>query len=421
MKTYSRLFRPAIAATSLASLLLASQSAAATIDFSSSATNASPNWFLGSSWVGGSAPVNDATTDIARFNQTSYANAPSGTASIAGLIIGDGVTATAALGTSVNLTLGAQGINIAANTGAFTFSTGYNNNLVLAANQVWNTESSNLFVMRGLISGAFSIEKTGTGAINFDGRANTFSGGFTLTQGNARVGDVASFGTSLVTLNGGTLSTSGASSRVIANAVNVTANSQLGIAGISGLLTLSGPVTVTGNQTLSYVNTGSAITGNVSLNGNLTFDSSVAGIVAGNTVSGIISDGSGSFGITKTGTGQINLTGVNTFTGNIAINQGTLRINNVFIADTATVSLLSGAVFDLNFSGTDTIGGLFLAGLAQADGTYGSLTSAATFKSSFFTGNGILNVSAIPEPSTYAFIGGALMLGIAVTRRRRGN
>ncbi|HSH93372.1 MAG TPA: autotransporter-associated beta strand repeat-containing protein, partial [Roseimicrobium sp.] len=127
-------------------------------------------------------------------------------------------------------------------------------------------------------------------------------------------------------------------------------------------------------------------------------------------------------GLTKQGLGTLVLTGANTFTGSIHVNAGTLSINSAFIADTASVYLLTGAIFDLAYSGSDTIVSLFINDVAQGVGTYGSLTSTADFKSAFFTGNGLLNVtSAIPEPSTCGLVAGGLVLVGAMVRRRRAN
>ena len=74
-------------------LCFAQPARAGTFDWS--ATAADTLWASGSNWVGGTAPADSLTTDIARFNQTSYANQPNyGTRSIGGLIFGDGVTTT---------------------------------------------------------------------------------------------------------------------------------------------------------------------------------------------------------------------------------------------------------------------------------------------------------------------------------------
>jgi len=127
-------------------------------------------------------------------------------------------------------------------------------------------------------------------------------------------------------------------------------------------------------------------------------------------------------GLTKQGLGTLTLAGTNTFTGSIHVNAGTLSINSAFIANTASVYLLTGSILDLNYSGSDSIVSLFIDDVAQNVGTYGSLTSTADFKSAFFTGSGLLNVtsSAIPEPSTYAIAAGGLaLIGAMVVRRRR--
>ena len=64
--------------------------------------------------------------------------------------------------------------------------------------------------------------------------------------------------------------------------------------------------------------------------------------------------------------------------------------------------------------------GLFLNGVAQAEGTYGSTSSSATFKNDeFFSGDGIITVAAVPEPGTTALLLGALgIFGFQYLRRR---
>lgn len=457
-----------VAVSLLGTLLAASAAQAAQIEYTAGPYTGGFSWPTAANWVGGVAPTG---TDTASFNQTSFAtistvnsvavNVNYNSATIAGIVIGDTTTSAARAGLGVNgsnLTLGSGGITIAANTGAVTFSPSYAGNIILSANQTWRTDSSNLFIVRSVISGAFQLEKTGTGALALDGVANTFSGGFKLTEGNVRLGHNSSLGSGTLTLNGGTLSTAGSSHRTITNAVSVTGNSTLGTAGIGGLVTLTGPVAVGNNGQLNYVNTGGAITGNVTLNGNLTLNSSIATVLAaplnqtppltvgGNTIAGVIADGSGSFGLIKTGTGVVHLTGANTFTGGATINAGTLSTgatgtfgaddvtlatgatitagNSASFADTALLSFASTSIgkINLNFTGADTIGGIYNSVSASfiGNGTYTATDLNTFFGGNVFAGAGSLTVfgAAIPEPSSFALVGGLAALGLVASRRR---
>ena len=112
-----------------AGLSLAPQAAqATTIDWNDAGTV----WGIGTNWGDGtgSAPANDLTTDIARFNLATYTNQPTSAAaarSVAGIIIGDGVTSTGALTITTNtvasrLAIGSSGIVMNVNSGAVTSS-----------------------------------------------------------------------------------------------------------------------------------------------------------------------------------------------------------------------------------------------------------------------------------------------------------
>lgn len=136
------------------------------------------------------------------------------------------------------------------------------------------------------------------------------------------------------------------------------------------------------------------VTGDVALANDTTFNNDQYSTLS---FSGIVS---GSASITKTGVGTLKLTGANTYTGNTTVQAGTLSITNptLSLADAADVLLTTGAVFNLNFSGTDSIRSLFFDGISQAVGTWGSLASTATNKSSFFTGTGVLNITPFVPP-----------------------
>jgi len=117
-------------------------SQAATIDWNppNAGGGGSVTWATGTNWTGGAAPANSLTTDIARFNGTSYNFQPNaGTTSIAGIEIGNGTTATAALTLSgTNLSIGASGITKFANSGTAAISS----NVTLGAAQSWTNNSS---------------------------------------------------------------------------------------------------------------------------------------------------------------------------------------------------------------------------------------------------------------------------------------
>jgi chondroitin AC lyase len=136
------------------------------------------------------------------------------------------------------------------------------------------------------------------------------------------------------------------------------------------------------------------VTGNVALANDTTFNNDQYATLS---FSGIVS---GSSAITKTGAGTLKLTGANTYTGDTAVQAGTLSITNptLSLADGADVLLTTGTFFNLNFSATDTIRSLFFDGVSQAVGTWGSLASTATNKSNFFTGTGVLNVTTFVSP-----------------------
>lgn len=154
----------------------------------------------------------------------------------------------------------------------------------------------------------------------------------------------------------------------------------------------------------------------------------------------------GSGGLTTAGTNYLILKGANTYTGKTTVGAGVLQIGdgttansklgagNVEVVPGATLWIRAGvlnamsdaATVTLDNAGSDYFGrmqldsginekvaGLVLAGIAQPDGTYGSSSSAATYKNdTYFSGSGILNVVAVPEPTSLALLGFAgLLLG----------
>ena len=207
------------------------------------------------------------------------------------------------------------------------------------------------------IGGTGQLTLSNTSALTYNG-STTVSGTGTLKLGSTTAVNLTN--TASITVNGGTL-TSG------------TGNSTLGVGGfsmVSGNLTPGGSgaigsFTLAANQT--FTTTG----------GTLNFD-----LLGSSTANydQILGSGSGAFSLTGT----------------------TLALSGAFSSVAGTYQLFSG------FGGTNSISGLNITGLGS--GLSGSLDTT-----------GLLTISAIPEPSTYAALAGTVMLGFSALRRRRNN
>jgi hypothetical protein len=140
------------------------------------------------------------------------------------------------------------------------------------------------------------------------------------------------------------------------------------------------------------------------------------------TFSGII-QGGGS--LAKIGTGTISLANTNTYSGGTLVSAGTLQASadgalgsgnigltasgvilklqggatNNYIADTASLSVVSGSTVDLNFSGSaEIVDSLIVNGVAQAPGLYGGAASGAPNQLPEFAGTGKIRV-----PTSFAY------------------
>lgn len=167
------------------------------------------------------------------------------------------------------------------------------NELTVGSNNL-STEVSGVIADGGSNGGTGgSLVMTGTGTLKLSG-SNTFTGG--------------------VTLNAGTLG--------LAN------NNALG----TGVLT-----TYVG--TVAYAD-GVTIGNEIDLRGSTTLD-----VAAGSaTQAGTIRQTGGAFGIVKTGTGTLTLSGNNTFTGGVTLNAGTLRLANNNALGASVVTAYGGTI-----------------------------------------------------------------------------
>jgi autotransporter-associated beta strand protein len=304
--------------------------------------NTSAAWATGSNWGGGTAPANDTTSDLAAFV---FGSLPSyqpnaGSTSIAGLVIGDGITTVPAFTlTGTSLTIGGSGIAKMVASGSTTISS----SIVLAVAQTWSNEADSPLVisgsvatdghlltiggsgstnMAGLISGSAGLRKEGTGRLSL-AAANTFTGGVTIAGGEIEAGKSGTAETLGPDTNTLTFSDAGGT-LVLAD----------DIADSDRTYSLLAPATI---DTASHA---------LTLRGPVT----------------------GASSLTKTGLGRLRLQGVNTFSGTVVVTSGSVELaGSTALADTAAVVIANDAAAVLRVATTETIGSL--AGGGPAGGT----------------------------------------------------
>ena len=93
--------------------------------------------------------------------------------------------------------------------------------------------------------------------------------------------------------------------------------------------------------------------GNVTLGGNRTVTVAASTL----TLSGAIGDGGNGYSLTKSGAGTLVIGGANTFTGEIAVNGGLLKLSSVTLSGSNVVTLSGSGSFDI-YSNYPTIAGL---------------------------------------------------------------
>jgi len=248
--------------------------------------------------------------------------------------------------------------------------------------------------------------------------------------GNGRF-DIASGGT--ITGNGHTLTKAGPNDMafrgnasgtpihyVIAAGSAWTENSALGFGGATGTITVKSgaragnvgdftiatPVTLESGGRL-YTNGGIGTwTGAVTVQGDVTFE----GLPA--TGGGIVVNGpvSGTANVTKIGPAPVTFgasafPGNGGYDGNTTVSQGTLTLGAPALADSKDVTVATGAVLNLAYTGQDTVHILTLAGLPVVAGVWGREGSGTEHESALITGNGTLNVTTtgtLPPFETWA-------------------
>lgn len=111
---------------------------------------------------------------------------------------------------------------------------------------------------------------------------------------------------------------------------------------------------------------------------------SIGGNNASTTYSGALK-GRGS--LVKVGTGILTLAGANRYIGDTTISEGTLMATSPSLSGYSTVSIANGSIFELDFTGTNSVVALVLDGVAQPHGAYDSGNTCG-----YLSGAGVLLV-----------------------------
>jgi fibronectin-binding autotransporter adhesin len=251
--------------------------------------------------------------------------------------------------------------------------------VVLGANNLTAGDSGNTTVA-GVISGmGGSFTKTGSGTTTFTA-ANTYSAATTITNGGlvlSGAGSLASTSDVSLTSSNSTFDISG---------ITATSETIGSLAGVSGSNVILGAKNLTTGDTLNT------------------------------TMAGVISGTNGS--LTKQGSGQMTLTGANTYTGDTTVSAGTLATSgNERIANASDLIVASGATFLLG--GTESLSSISGAGSinlqsntlvsnANVDTTFSGVISGTDSSVLTKTGTGKLTLSgANTYTGTTNFNGGS--------------
>lgn len=285
------------------------------------------------------------------------------------------------LNSTIRVTLGAAGTCTNTVAGTLTIAGPLSN----GANLLTVTGNGDVSISGIIGAGAGGLTKNGTGVLTLS-RANTYTGATTVNAGTVVVAANSPSGAS------GALGNS--ASNVLVGNTSGTTDASLLIEGaftIGRLITVrsgsSGVVTLGGNTAAVSI-----FSNTITLLMNVALTAAGGGSV---TISGLLNDGAGSFGVTKNGNGTVSLNRAagNTYDGVTTIAAGRLDATNTSVSATGTgvVAISSGATL----GGTGIISNMVTV---ASGGTVspGLLTSMGilTVGSADFSAGGILKIRA---------------------------
>lgn len=395
--------RAALLLTALTASVASQSAGAADITMTASNGVGASGFASGTGWPGAVAPAAGNNYFTGNFALRTPANGTSLAFAGDSLSIDSGArfifknTGTAAVITVNNLILNGGSTEFAVSNGDV-FSVTLAGNILVNANSTLsalgapangsaNFETLNVTApisgSAGLTIGGAPNSGTNTGVVRL-GAANPYSG--TLTVATPTNGFVASATNRLLLLgNLNAVQNATLNLTSVANGVAFATASNTGTFNVGAL---SG----TSNQVLADT-AGLAVKLNVGSNN------------ASTTYSGILS---GPGLLNKSGSGTLTLTGNNTYAGTTTVNAGTLSLGSAYLKDTVAVTIASGAILDLPHGATDVVGSLVIAGVAQPEGVYGAIGSAAANQTAAITGTGFIQVVTPPPQDIFLNAGDLL-------------
>jgi len=200
------------------------------------------------------------------------------------------------------------------------------------------------------ISGDGSFTKTGSGTVTLSG-VNTFNGGITINEGQITAGAVNTLGINDLTINNGTTLAIGTNDQANVGAVTL------------GNGSITGTTGVFNGTSYSATNSGAAV------------------------ISAILG-GTGS--LTKTGAGNLTLSGANTFNGGIILNTGQITAGAEDALSSNTVTINNGTTLAISTYNQANVGAVTLG-----NGTITGATGVMSGTSYSATNSGAAVISAI--------------------------
>jgi autotransporter-associated beta strand protein len=199
------------------------------------------------------------------------------------------------------------------------------------------------------LAAASTIGATAGATLTLSGAIGDGGSGFGLTVGNAATGTTVFSGANayagsttiaggtLEILNSGTLGNGSGSTTVNSGATLAFGGS---VNTRTALLTLNG-AGVGGNGSLINISGSNSFAGPITLGANTTIGTTAGSLDLSGVIGGV------GFGITKTGTGTLQLDGANTFSGGVTDSAGTVIATNSTALGSGNAAVSSGAALDL--------------------------------------------------------------------------